>query len=153
MSEAALPDGRRVIATHHWARDWWVAQLRGERGGAREGRLLGAVLRELLDIPRGEHPEWLRAACEQLAGRQTPLGRRFRCRCCGYLTLAELGMYHICPVCRWEDDPTTIWAPGEGPTGPNHISLSEGRANFLRFGASDERSKNHVREPRPEEEP
>ncbi len=37
---------------------------------------------------------------------------------------------------NWEDDPTTIFEPGESPggPGPNHISLSEGRHNFVDEG-------------------
>jgi len=28
----------------------------------------------------------------------------YRCSCCGYFTLDNIGEYDICRVCRWEDD-------------------------------------------------
>ncbi|MFF7599301.1 CPCC family cysteine-rich protein [Streptomyces mirabilis] len=28
----------------------------------------------------------------------------YRCPCCGFITLAERGVFEICTVCRWEDD-------------------------------------------------
>ena len=49
------------------------------------------------------------------------------------------------PVCRWEDDPTTIFEPGErGGPGPNHLSLTEGRRNFAEQGISKPRLKDRV---------
>jgi hypothetical protein len=78
------------------------------------------------------------------------------CRCCGFLTLPRYGHYDICPVCDWEDDPTTIFEPGErGGPGPNHVSLSEGRRNFATEHISNPRLKGRVtvREPLPEERP
>ncbi|WBX99535.1 CPCC family cysteine-rich protein [Chryseobacterium gambrini] len=59
-----------------------------------------------------------------------------QCFCCGYFTIEERGNYQICPVCFWEDDGgrelTKI-------SSPNHMILKEGRENFSRFGACDER--------------
>jgi hypothetical protein len=51
------------------------------------------------------------------------------------LTLSDHGGYEICPVCDWEDDPTTIFKPGERG-GPNHLSLTEGRRHFAEQGIS-----------------
>ncbi|MBQ6093927.1 MAG: hypothetical protein IJL09_00855, partial [Lachnospiraceae bacterium] len=31
-------------------------------------------------------------------------GKKFRCPCCGFYTLEEVGTYEVCPVCYWEDD-------------------------------------------------
>jgi hypothetical protein len=95
-------------------------------------------------------------ALHELAGRQTDAGQRFRCRCCGYWTLERFDMYEICPVCRWEDDPTTIYEAGErGGPGPNHVSLSEGRQNFRSNGIArlSLRGRTRVREPLPHEYP
>ena len=90
-----------------------------------------------------------------LARLDTPFGGRVQCRCCGYLTIESYGHYEICPVCYWEDDPTTIWEPDDGSPGPNHISLTEGRANFADTGISDggARGGSKVRDPLPEEYP
>jgi len=102
-----------------------------------EGHWLHSVVGDLVALPRTTvSPPWLLDAVQRLAEWDTPLGRRVMCRCCGYLTLAEYGRYGICEVCGWEDDPTTIFEPGEssGGPGPNHISLSEGRRNFADGG-------------------
>ncbi|WP_420197275.1 CPCC family cysteine-rich protein [Chryseobacterium camelliae] len=60
-------------------------------------------------------------------------------------TLKERGNYFICKVCFWEDDGcielTEI-------SGPNYITLGEGRNNFLKFGACEEKFvKNVVENP------
>ena len=77
-----------------------------------------------------------------------------QCPCCGYCTLNDRGGYDICPVCFWEDDdPTEVFdqpAP-DRPRGPNHVQLWQARENYLAFGASEERIKEYVRPPRPEE--
>ncbi|SEM73559.1 Cysteine-rich CPCC [Chryseobacterium taichungense] len=59
-----------------------------------------------------------------------------QCYCCGYYTLEERGHYEICPVCFWEDD--GAWEPDQ-ISGPNHMTLKEGRKNFLEFGACEKR--------------
>jgi Cysteine-rich CPCC len=133
-----LPDGRRLRALYNWSRDWWLVNVEGGEEEVSEGRSIYLVLRDLLDIPPGPTPDWLIEAAEALPLMDTPLGRRARCRCCGNLTLSRYGHYEICPVCRWEDDPTTIFEPGERPggPGPNHVSLREGRANLRDHGIS-----------------
>ena len=60
------------------------------------------------------------------------------CPCCDYVSLPERGNYLICRVCFWEDDGQDIDQLDE-PSEPNHITLREGRANFERFGACEER--------------
>src|SRR5687767_10862719 len=60
----------------------------------------------------------------------------FQCPCCDYFTLDERGGYDICPVCFWEDDGQDIDRPDEH-SGPNHMTLREGRDNFRRLGACD----------------
>ncbi len=63
------------------------------------------------------------------------------CPCCGSITLSRRGEYDICPVCFWEDDggddPATL-------SGPNHMTLAEGRHNFARLGASSPAHTAHV---------
>lgn len=46
-------------------------------------------------------------------GRETSLGIRFPCPCCGYLTLTEphYGTFVICDVCFWEDDDVQLLYP------------------------------------------
>jgi hypothetical protein len=72
----------------------------------------------------------------------------YRCPCCGYKTLPERSNYDTCEVCWWEDegdrDPYEV-------SGPNHMTLAEGRENFRRFGASKERHKAIARPPWPHE--
>lgn len=50
------------------------------------------------------------------------------CPCCGHRTLARRGEYDICSVCRWEDDGAT---QANHFSGPNHMTLAEGRRNYL----------------------
>jgi hypothetical protein len=81
---------------------------------------------------------------------------RYACDCCGYRTLLATGRYKICNVCGWEDDRADNNRRFGGPdavSGPNHISLTAGRANFASFGACDEAHRESVRAPRPEERP
>ena len=58
----------------------------------------------------------------------------FACPCCGYFSLSSEGGYEICAVCFWEDDgvrdPTEV-------SGPNHLTLADGRKNVQAFGACD----------------
>ncbi len=79
---------------------------------------------------------------------------RYQCPCCGYYTLYERGGDDICQVCFWQDDdPTEIFdqAVPERPQGPNHVQLWQVRENFLAFGASEDRVKQYVRPPHPDE--
>ena len=79
-------------------------------------------------------------------------GVRYRCPCCHYKTLEERGGYYICPVCFWEDDGQDDEdADTRRAFSPNHMSLTQARENYRRFGACDERHLQHVRPPLPEE--
>ena len=73
---------------------------------------------------------------------------RYRCQCCGYKTIVELGNFEDCRVCSWEEDgesdPAVI-------SGPNHITLAEARESFRRIGACNPRWKDRVRSPLPHE--
>jgi hypothetical protein len=76
----------------------------------------------------------------------------FPCPCCGYRTLpAESPSDEICPVCFWQDD--FVDNRDTEVLGPNRVTLSVARANFLQWGASEERWVARVRPPRPEEGP
>lgn len=74
------------------------------------------------------------------------------CPCCGYATLDEPSGYDICPICFWEDDGQDDPQADESWGGPNHISLTEGRMNFLLYGASDGNDNEHCRSPQSEDE-
>ncbi len=79
---------------------------------------------------------------------------RFRCPCCGYLTLDERGGWDICQVCYWEDDGQDDHNADEVLGGPNGVlSLTKARVNFRAFGACEERFIDTVRPPREEELP
>ncbi|MEM9914868.1 MAG: CPCC family cysteine-rich protein [Planctomycetota bacterium] len=65
------------------------------------------------------------------------------CPCCDYATLEERGVYDICPVCFWEDDGQDVDAL-DRVSGPNHITLREGRRHFLSCGACDPSMLKHV---------
>lgn len=79
-------------------------------------------------------------------------GMRYLCPCCHYKTLEERGGYDICPVCFWEDDGQDDEdAETNRVFGPNHMSLTQARANYRRFGACQQRFLQHVRPPLPEE--
>ena len=67
----------------------------------------------------------------------------FQCPCCDFFTLDERGGYDICPVCFWEDDGLGVDRPDEH-SGPNHMTLREGRDNFRRLGACDPAMLPHV---------
>src|SRR5262245_13445007 len=56
---------------------------------------------------------------------------RFTCPACGFRTLPEAyGLYNICEVCGWEDDPVQLGDPSYGG-GANRESLAEHQAAFV----------------------
>ncbi|MCR5250859.1 MAG: hydrolase [Lachnospiraceae bacterium] len=74
----------------------------------------------------------------------------YPCPCCGYRTLEGRGEYEICPVCFWEDDPLQSADPHLAG-GANEPDLLSARENYRCFGACEERFRDHVRDPYPEE--
>jgi hypothetical protein len=65
------------------------------------------------------------------------------CPCCGRRTLDRRGDFDICLVCWWEDDGSDN-VEVNMPSGPNHVTLLEGRLNVLRFGIYDPRRQDLV---------
>lgn len=63
------------------------------------------------------------------------------CPCCNYETLVQRGQYDICPVCFWEDDGNN---DSNWYSGPNHMTLSEGRSNYEKYGACSKEAKSVV---------
>lgn len=79
-------------------------------------------------------------------------GVAYPCPCCGFKTLSERGGDDVCPVCFWEDDGQDDHDADLVRGGPNgKLSLSEGRKNYLAYGASMEQRLKHVRAPLAEE--
>ena len=81
--------------------------------------------------------------------RRRPQGKSglFCCPCCGYATLGGPGSYRICHICFWEDDGQDDPYADEDFGGPNRVSLTQGRINYLTIGASDAKDKPHCRVP------
>jgi hypothetical protein len=63
---------------------------------------------------------------------------REQCPCCDYVSLPERNNYLICPICFWEDDGQDI-DNLDRESGPNRMTLRQGRENFKRIGACEER--------------
>lgn len=72
---------------------------------------------------------------------------KFKCPCCGCLTFegdiwADL-LGEICPVCFWEIDGVS----GDMQSGANHgLTVSEGRKNYIKYGACKASLVKYVRE-------
>jgi hypothetical protein len=117
------------------------------------GSMMGEISK---DIPSPEEHArrlaWFGQYTTRLEGQ--PAGLPLRCPCCGCKSLGERGGFEICDVCLWEDDGQDDHDAGVVRGGPNGtLSLSQARANYLRFGACEERVIGHVRPPRREELP
>lgn len=79
---------------------------------------------------------------------------RFDCPCCGYRTLHVSGgtaEYEICQVCFWQHDHVDEADSERPPLGPNGVTLSDARSNFLAFGACERKWIENVRPARPDE--
>jgi len=90
-----------------------------------------AVMKETLGVQNSWLQEKLREVGEtvEILGEPEPM---VECRCCGSLSINERGAYEICPVCFWEDDGLREL---DRVSGPNHMTLREGKKNFQRIGA------------------
>ena len=76
---------------------------------------------------------------------------RFACPCCGYLTLDQEGLFNVCHVCGWEDDPDA--RRDAKARNANGVRLITAQANFVRFGAYRQEAIHRVRPPLPIEFP
>ena len=69
------------------------------------------------------------------------------CACCGYSTIDAKADFEICPICFWEDDGQDETDADEDRDGPNRVSLTSARINFLTYGASDRKDLSLCRAP------
>ena len=145
-------DRGRLRALHEGPLGEWVVYRNDDRGTAVAGRDLLDVIAELFELPHGRKAHWVDNAIECLAGHRTPLGVRYACPCCDYLTLTEppSGTFADCPVCVWEDDGIQFRDP-DYAGGANSPSLRHARDTFRRIGASEARLLSLARPPLPEE--
>ena len=78
--------------------------------------------------------------------------KKHRCPCCEFKTLHGRGQYEICKVCFWEDDGQDEAEAEEVWGGPNKkLSLRQAQRNFASIGAVEEKMRQFVREPLPDE--
>ena len=78
---------------------------------------------------------------------------RFRCPCCGCLTLEMPAAMGLCPVCWWEDDgQDDSDALDVRGTVNGQLSLAEARAHYARCGAAHPRFLPYVRKPEASEQ-
>ena len=94
---------------------------------------------------RGARNSYLSRKVSELLRVQTEVTgepeKLLSCACCRYETLEQKGDYDICPVCFWEDDGTQ---EAGLYSGPNHMTLAEGIANFERYKACSPDMAEHV---------
>lgn len=64
---------------------------------------------------------------------------KYKCPVCGEYELEECGIYDICPICGWEDDPLQYRHPNY-KGGANDMSLNEAREAYL---SSKNKSHSH----------
>jgi hypothetical protein len=149
-----LGDRGRLRAMHEGPLGDWIVYLEPDRKRAWAGRHLFAVLSELWELPHGRVDTWVYEVFESLAGHRTPLGVRYACPCCDFLTLTDplRRSYETCPVCGWEDDPVQFVDLNDAG-GANGPSLLEARASFQRSGVSQPRFLGRARSPLPAEKP
>lgn len=98
----------------------------------------------LMDESIGVQNSWLEKKLREIGDTVQVIGEpesMVECRCCGHLSLHERGSYEVCPVCFWEDDGLQDL---ERMSGPNHMTLRDGKENFNRIGACSEDSLRHV---------
>jgi hypothetical protein len=80
-------------------------------------------------------------------------GGRIPCACCEFLTFykEDEGHYFICPVCFWEDDRLDTNYEIETSAVNHDMTLKEGKQNYKKLGAVQERLVKYIRPPLDEE--
>lgn len=78
---------------------------------------------------------------------------KYRCCCCNFKSLIQNPKdptFEICPICYWENDPYQ----NENPDyigGVNLLCLNSAKLNFKKYHTVEERFKDIVRSPLPDE--
>jgi len=109
---------------------------------------------EVLERRRQWFERYMRQLAEKSVVEPAKRGHRYACPCCLFRTLRERGGFQICKVCFWEDDGQDDQDADVVRGGPNGaLSLTAARSNFTTLGACEERFKDKVRPPLPEEMP
>jgi hypothetical protein len=85
--------------------------------------------------PRNREYWW--EQCEWLAAEGT-----YICQCCKNESIGS-GFYDICTVCGWESDSVLDL---DEESGPNHMTLRQGRENFAKYGDCEFRCKHGEQE-------
>jgi hypothetical protein len=145
-----LDDGRELVVIYQGENYLWGAYIPGDSKRPTNGDTPAKAIIEHLGFIPGQEPAWVSELSEAFE-EDLQNAPRYVCDCCDFRTLLTKGFYDICPVCRWEDDPSAGPDRAAVNSGPNHMSLLEGRENYRRLGASDERRIAFTRKPSPEE--
>ena len=74
-------------------------------------------------------------AAGEVESPRKPVDGLVECPCCKSMSFEEAGVWDICSVCGWEDDPVQEKYPEAG--GANKVSLRQAQENFARIGVSD----------------
>ncbi|MGO4372798.1 CPCC family cysteine-rich protein [Paenibacillus sp. 2TAB19] len=79
---------------------------------------------------------------------------RLQCPCCEYFTVEsdDEVIVDICDVCFWQYDAVAHDSPDRN-IGANHISLTQARENYKKFGVCKKEFIDKVREPLDKELP
>ena len=77
--------------------------------------------------------------------------RKYKCPCCGYFTLSDIGEYDICPVCFWEDDPFQREDENYSSGANRDLNLKQGKLNYIKFGTCDKEMLKYCRKPSKDE--
>jgi hypothetical protein len=140
---ADVDSARRYEIIHEWsgyAEEMldWPAELREEVSRPDSVEDPGAARFDpvVLEHLRLRLAECSNAYLSTLLGLEVvgPEVDRLPCVCCGYRVLEHRGHYEVCPVCLWEDDGNV---DPDAYSGPNHCTLSEGRAMFAKIGVCE----------------
>ena len=77
--------------------------------------------------------------------RKQAVNSLYACPCCGYATIAEPANFEICEICFWEDDGQDSRDTNACIGGPNAVSLTQARFNYLVYGVAERKDAAYVR--------